>query len=153
MVTLVKMTQPELDEYLQTAIQTLADELRQANGWPFERSMASSAQSFNALLPNRLVDSPNQFLRTIVADGTRVGVLWFGIRNDNEAVVWDILIHPSHRNRGFGKAAMAAMEDELRKMNVSSIILNVFTHNLTARKMYTGLGYSPVATKMSKQLR
>jgi len=152
MVTLVKMTQPELDEYLQTAIQTLADDLMHANGWSAERSMASSLQSFNALLPDRLVDSPNQFLRTIVADGKKVGILWFGIRAENEAFVWDILIHPLHRNRGFGRAAMRAMEDELRKMSVGSVILNVFAHNSPALKMYATLGYTPVATKMIKRL-
>ncbi len=102
MVTLLKMTQPELDEYLQTAIHTLADELMRAHGWSSERSKASSIQFFDALLPHRLVDTPNQFLRTIIANGTKVGVLWFGVRAGNEAVVWDILICPSQRNRGYG---------------------------------------------------
>jgi ribosomal protein S18 acetylase RimI-like enzyme len=153
MVTLVKMTDAELAEYLETSIQSLADELERANSWSPKQSMAASLQSFNALLPDRVVESPNQFLWTIFANGKTVGSLWFGIRGENEAVVWDILIHPSYRNRGYGKQAMIAMEQELRKLNVSSITLNVFAHNSTAFQMYVKLGYAPVMTRMSKMLR
>ena len=153
MVTLPKMTQQELEAYLENAVQTLADELERANGWSSERSRAASLESFNAILRDRVVDSPNQFLRTIVADGEKVGVLWFGVRAENEAVVWDILVHPLHRHKGHGRAAMKAMEAELRTMKVHSVVLNVFAHNLTALKMYSSLGYTPVATKMRKQLR
>lgn len=49
MVTLVKMTQGELDEYLQTAIQSLADELANANGWPSEQSLTAARQSFDSV--------------------------------------------------------------------------------------------------------
>jgi len=126
MVTLLKVSQVELAEYLETSIQALANELMRANGWSPEQSMAASLQSFNMLLPDRIVDSPNQFLRTIVADGKKVGILWFGLRGEREAVVWDILIDPPYRSRGCGKAAMMVMEDELRKMKISSVILNVF---------------------------
>ena len=152
MVTLVKMNQAELDEYLQTAIRALADELMRSNGWSAEQSMKASRQSFHSLLPGSLVDTPNQFLRTIHADGKSVGILWFGVRGEKEAVVWDILVYPPYRNRGHGKAALQAMEHELRKMTIRSVVLNVFAHNSTAFRMYSTLGYEPVATKMRKQL-
>lgn len=152
MVTLVRMTQPELDEYLKTAIQTLADELMRANNWSADQSMSASLQSFNSLLPGRRVDSPNQSLRTIVADGNKVGSLWFGVRGKNESFLYDILIFPSCRNKGYGQAAMRAMEDELRKMGITSVALNVFAHNSTASEMYRKLGYTPVAIKMIKRL-
>jgi ribosomal protein S18 acetylase RimI-like enzyme len=153
MVTLIKMTDAELAKYLETSIQSLADELARANNWSPKQSMLASLQSFNALLPNRVVDSPNQFLWTIFANGKTVGNLWFGIRGENEAVVWDILIHPAYRNKGYGKETMIAMEHELRKLNVSSVTLNVFAHNSTAFQMYVKLGYVPVSTRMSKLLR
>lgn len=152
MVTLVKMTQTELDEYLGKAIQSLADELMKANDWPPEQSLEASLQSFHTLLPDRLVESPNQFLRTISAGETKVGVLWYGIRGPQEAIVWDLLIYPSYRNRGYRTEAMGAMEQELRRMNICRITLNVFAHNSIAARMYSRLGYAPVSTRMSKQL-
>ena len=45
MVALVEMTQEELDEYLEHAIQGLADELMQANAWSAEQSLAAAVQS------------------------------------------------------------------------------------------------------------
>lgn len=67
------MTQAELDGYLQDAIHALADEIAKGNGWSAEQSLAASLRSFHALLPNRSVDSPNQFLWTIAADTQKVG--------------------------------------------------------------------------------
>jgi hypothetical protein len=76
MVALVEMAQEELDEYLEHAIQGLADELMQANAWSAEQSLAAAVQSFDTALPGRVVGSANQLLRTIIADGQKVGVLW-----------------------------------------------------------------------------
>jgi ribosomal protein S18 acetylase RimI-like enzyme len=152
MVTLLKMTQIELDEYLKHAIPSLAEELMRANGWSAERSLAASLQSFDTALPGRAVDSPKQFLRTILADEQKVGILWYGIRGQQEAFVWDLLIYPQLRNRGFGREALKAMEQELREMKVESVALNVFAHNSAAARLYSNLGYAPVSTRMSKRL-
>ena len=152
MVQLIRMTQPELDEYLPHAIQALADELAKGNGWNTDQSLAAALRSFDVLLPNRAVDSPNQLLWTIVADSQRVGVLWCGIREHGEAFVWDILIYPAWRNRGYGTEAMVAMEQELRQMEIVRVGLNVFAHNSVAARMYSKIGYIPVSTRLIKVL-
>lgn len=69
-----------------------------------------------------------------------------------EAFVYDILIDPLRRNRGYGTAAMEAMEQELRQMNIFAIGLNLFAHNSIAADMYRKLGYAAVSTRMSKRL-
>jgi ribosomal protein S18 acetylase RimI-like enzyme len=140
MVALVEMTQEELDEYLEQAIQGLADELMQANAWSAEQSLTAAVQSFDTALPGRVVGSANQFLRTIIADGQKVGVLWYGLRGEREAFVWDLVIYPTWRNQGFAKSAMLAMEQELRTMQVTRITLNVFAHNSVATRLYSTMG-------------
>ena len=55
MVNLVQMSQSELDEYLQQAIQTLADELMKVNGWSAEQSLKASVQSFEEPRSDRTV--------------------------------------------------------------------------------------------------
>jgi ribosomal protein S18 acetylase RimI-like enzyme len=140
MVALVEMTQEELDEYLEHAIQGLADELMQANAWSAEQSLTAAVQSFDTALPGRVVGSANQFLRTIIADGQKVGVLWYGLRGEREAFVWDLVIYPTWRNQGFAKSAMLAMEQELRTMQVTRITLNVFAHNSVATRLYSTMG-------------
>lgn len=57
------------------------------------------------------------------------------------------------RNKGYGKEAMKALEQELRQMNVFRVGLNVFTHNAAAERMYTKIGYAPVSKRMIKVLR
>jgi ribosomal protein S18 acetylase RimI-like enzyme len=91
-------------------------------------------------------------LRTIVADGQKVGVLWYGLRSKQEAFVWDILIYPTFRKQGFGKEAMLAMEQELREMQMTRINLNVFSHNALATNLYSTIGYRAVSTRMVKAL-
>ncbi len=152
MVNLVQMSQSELDEYLRQAIQTLADELMKANGWSAEQSLKASVQSFDVALPNRLVDSSNQCLRTILVGDERVGVLWYGIRGPEDAFVWDLLIYPAWRNKGYGTKAMRAMEEELRQIGITKISLNVFAHNTVAARMYSNMGYEPISTKMIKKI-
>jgi ribosomal protein S18 acetylase RimI-like enzyme len=152
MVALVEMAQEELDEYLEHAIQGLADELMQANAWSAEQSLAAAVQSFDTALPGRVVGSANQFLRTIIADGRKVGVLWYGLRGEREAFVWDLVIYPTWRNQGFARSAMLAMEQELRTMQVTRITLNVFAHNSVATRLYSTMGYRALALRMAKEL-
>ena len=152
MVALVEMKQEELDEYLEQAIQGLADELMQANAWSAEQSFAAAVQSFDTALPGRVVGSANQFLRTIIADGQKVGVLWYGLRGEREAFVWDLVIYPTWRNQGFAKSAMLAMEHELQTMQVTRITLNVFAHNSVATLLYSTMGYRALAIRMAKGL-
>ena len=59
MVTLVDMTQEDLDGYLAYAVQSLANELAHANAWSAEESLAAANQSFDAALPGRVVGLDN----------------------------------------------------------------------------------------------
>jgi ribosomal protein S18 acetylase RimI-like enzyme len=152
MVALVGMTQEELDEYLEHAIQGLADELMQANAWSAEQSLTAAVQSFDTALPGRVIGSANQFLRTIIADGQKVGVLWYELRGEREAFVWDLVIYPTWRNQGFAKSAMLAMEQELQTMQVTRVTLNVFAHNSVATRLYSTMGYRALAIRMAKEL-
>lgn len=152
MITLASMTQAELDEYLHEATQALADELVRAHNWPIEKSLAAAIQSFDAALPRRTIETPGQFLRTILADGRKVGILWYGIRSPQEAFIWDVLIYPQWRGKGYAGEALALMEGELLDMNVTSVTLSVFAHNFSAARLYSKAGYAPVLTRMNKQL-
>jgi hypothetical protein len=55
MVTLVEMTQEDLDGYLDYAVQSLADELKHANACSAEESLTAANQSFDTALSGRVV--------------------------------------------------------------------------------------------------
>ncbi|SEI99848.1 GNAT family N-acetyltransferase [Demequina mangrovi] len=88
------------------------------------------------------------------ADGT-VGYLWIGsdISDDDAAWwVWDIVVDPEHRGRGFGREAMRLAEDRARESGARTLGLSVFGRNTSARGLYESLGYEITTVKMRKQL-
>ena len=95
------------------------------------------------------------FLYTVEADGEAAGSLWLGRASDErpgEWWVWDVLIEPSHRGRGIGRAAMLLAEAEARSNGAAHLGLSVFGHNTIARHLYESLGYRAVSIRMSKDL-
>jgi ribosomal protein S18 acetylase RimI-like enzyme len=56
------------------------------------------------------------------------------------------------RGRGYGTAALAALEETLRPRGVTRIGLNVFGKNTGAQRLYARVGYYPIAIAMQKDI-
>ena len=80
-----------------------------------------------------------------------VGTVFVGIR-DAGAWLYDITIDEEERGRGYGRAAMTALEDEVRALGHDSIALNVWGANEVARGFYTSLGWAEESVHMRKRL-
>jgi ribosomal protein S18 acetylase RimI-like enzyme len=61
--------------------------------------------------------------------------------------VYDIVVDAAQRRRGYGRAILAAIEDELRGRGIGSIALNVFGTNTGARALYESVGYDVVRSE------
>lgn len=84
-----------------------------------------------------------------------VGTLWVGRDQSNDPTawwVWDIVIEPEYRRRGYGRAAMLLAEEYARSMGAVTLGLNVFGFNETARALYESLGYETTRINMRKRL-
>lgn len=87
-------------------------------------------------------------------DGT-VGYLWIGRDNSGDATswwVWDVVVEPEHRGKGYGRAAMRLAEDHARGAGAKTLGLSVFGHNNAARRLYESIGFETTTVKMRKQL-
>jgi ribosomal protein S18 acetylase RimI-like enzyme len=86
----------------------------------------------------------------------RVGRLWFAERPSPRLgrVVWlyEIEIDPAFRGRGYGRRAMALLEEEVRARGIGEIALNVWGGNDVARSLYRSEGYFERAVEMAKEL-
>jgi GNAT superfamily N-acetyltransferase len=105
-------------------------------------------------IPSALPDglaTPDTRFWVIEHDGRRVGTVFLGIR-DGEAWLYDIVIDEPERGRGYGRAAMLALEDEARSLGHAGIALNVWGGNEVARGLYRSLGYAERSVHMRKQL-
>lgn len=89
------------------------------------------------------------------SDGTGVGYLWIGPDTSGDPTawwVWDIVVDPEHRGRGFGRSAMLLAEDHARAEGARTLGLSVFGFNAAARGLYESVGYDTTSVKMRKRL-
>ena len=84
-------------------------------------------------------------------EGRPVGTVFLGVR-DGGAWLYDITIDESERGRGYGRAAMLELEDEVRRLGFRELSLNVWGGNEVARGLYRSLGFAEVSVGMKKRL-
>ena len=119
-------------------------------GMTREAARAKVAHDVHALLPERLATT-DVWIWVVEADGRSVGTVWLGIRG-SAPWLYDITIDANERGRGYGRAAMLALEDEVRTLGHESVTLNVWGGNDVARGLYRSLGYAEESVHMRKRL-
>jgi ribosomal protein S18 acetylase RimI-like enzyme len=70
-----------------------------------------------------------------------------------KAFIFDFIIDEAFRGKGYGKQALAALDEKLISMNVDSVGLHVFGHNIVAQELYKKSGYEITNINMRKVLR
>jgi len=155
MITLQPLSQVEFDEYLKYALPHLAEELTRARDITPEEGAKVADASFRAIFPEGRVDSEDQFVLGLEADGRRIGVLHYGVRRDKRepyVYLWDIHLDRAERGKGYGRQVLALLEREVKSLGLRRIRLNVFGHNQTARHLYEQMGYAPESIALVKSL-
>ena len=93
--------------------------------------------------------SGEQLVYAVEDAGRMVGSLWFGeVRG--RVFLYELWVDPAERGRGYGRAAMAALEAEARRRGLRGIEFNVWAGNDVARSLYRSLGYAEQAVFMNK---
>ncbi len=111
---------------------------------------AKVAHDILAVLPDGLA-TENVHVWAAEAEGRRVGTVFFGLRGA-EAWLYEITIDEGERGRGFGRAAMLALEEEARALGHDRLALNVWGGNEVARNLYRSLGYAEESVHMRKRI-
>ena len=119
-------------------------------GMSREDAEAKVERDVAAVLPDGLA-TPGTRIWAVEDDGRKVGTVFVGIR-DAGAWLYDITIDEAERGRGFGRAAMTALEDEVRALGHTTIGLNVWGGNEVARGLYRSLGWVEESVHMRRQL-
>ena len=111
---------------------------------------AKVAHDIPAVLPEGLATNDVR-IWAVEAEGRKVGTVFLGLRGGG-AWLYDITIDEAERGRGYGRAAMTALEDEIRALGHASVGLNVWGGNEVARGLYRSLGYAEESVHMRKRL-
>jgi len=102
------------------------------------------------LFPDGLA-SPGVWLWAVESESRPVGWVMLGRRGE-DLWLYDITIDAGERGRGYGRAAMLALEAEARRLGHESLALNVWGGNAVARGLYRSLGYVEESVHMRKRL-
>lgn len=152
MITLEPMTEAEYQRFLEPAIAEYAQDHVEAGQWTAEEAAEQSRKEFLALLPDG-VKTPNHYLFTLVNEAQQnVGMLWFAMRGQGEAFVYDVRVDAAFQRRGYASQAFLELEDKVRALGGVRIGLHVFGKNHGAIAMYNKLGYEPTNILMAKTL-
>jgi ribosomal protein S18 acetylase RimI-like enzyme len=153
MVTLRPMTEAEYEAFLAALRPSYGADTAQAEDLPLEKAQTAATAQTAQLLPQGFRTPDHHFWRVVAEDGAVVGSLWVHHKPDQRrAFIYEIEIDEAQRGRGYGEAAMRALEETLRSMQVTHIGLSVFGFNTTARALYDKLGYRAAATYMLKRI-
>jgi ribosomal protein S18 acetylase RimI-like enzyme len=123
---------------------------------PEQAKKKSDGDWANLMPKGRVPNGHHVFAIEEDESGERVGDLWFAERTSDfdstVAFVYSIEIYEQFRGRGYGKQGMLLLEDEVRKLGLDHVALNVFGGNDVARSLYRSIGYAETAVWMRKPL-
>lgn len=154
-VKLRPMSAAEFVHYLENSVADYAAEKTRAGHWFADEALAQSQASFQRLLPDGLT-TLNHHLFTIVdtTSDLPIGAFWIYLEQGLHSSIWiyDLIIHPMQRRKGYGRQAMLALETTARELGAERIDLHVFAHNRRAIALYKSVGYTTSSLNMSKLL-
>jgi GNAT superfamily N-acetyltransferase len=155
MVSLRSMTPDAWDAWRDNSVRGYGEEKVRAGTWPAESAAKRASDEFARLLPDGQQTAGHEF-RSIVTDaGEPVGVIWLAAQGEigrGAAFIYDMVIDPDQRGRGFGRAAMEALDPLARSLGYDRIRLHVFGHNAVARHLYGSIGYVETDVQMEKRI-
>ena len=155
-VRLRPLREDEWPAFVEEGKRQYAEDMVENAGFTPEAAERKAEHDFVSVLPDGLA-TEGHFIFAVEDSSTaeRVGRLWFARRKvdiGEVAYVYDIHIDEHARGRGLGRAAMLALEEEVRQRGLERISLNVFGGNAVARGLYASLGYHEIHVWMSKNL-
>lgn len=155
MVTLPPID-PDVWEAWRTAtIAEYAADMVRVGAWATASAHDRAVALFARLVPDGRATAGHEFRSVVTEEGETVGAIWFAAEDQvgaGTAFIWDILIHPEHRGRGYGRATMEALEPLARSLGYDAIRLHVFGDNAVARSLYRAVGYAETDVTMLKRI-
>lgn len=146
------MRPSEWEEFARVSQEEYAAELASLVGYD-EPTARVKAREDQVRMADGL-SSPGQFFFMITGeDGRTLGTIWFAEQEEGGnryAYLYDIRVHEGDRGVGVGRAAMAALVEEVRNRDLAWIELNVFGPNAVARHLYRDVGFEETFVRMRK---
>ncbi|MFT7681354.1 MAG: ribosomal protein S18 acetylase RimI-like enzyme [Moritella dasanensis] len=156
MIQLRSMTLAEYPAYCDYFIDDYSREIADNYGHTIERAIVLAEQDLTRCFPNGLETNEHDLLCLEFKSGAEsevVGYLWHSIKvSDKSTFIYDFFIFSNHRNNGYGKLAIQALESQLQTIGIEQIKLRVAYQNQRALKLYQAVGFAITGYNMSKTI-
>ncbi|HEY6057247.1 MAG TPA: GNAT family N-acetyltransferase [Candidatus Limnocylindrales bacterium] len=152
-VRLVPMSEAAFAVWRERSVDDYAADRHATGQWPPGEALEMARGQFAALLPHGR-DTPGHDFWTIVEGDEDVGILWTGPERGRPEcwLVYDLWVAPDCRERGVGRAALDALDEEARRRGKRKLGLHVFGWNRVARRLYARAGFVETDVTMEKVL-
>jgi ribosomal protein S18 acetylase RimI-like enzyme len=156
MVSLQPLSTEEFPAFFEQAVVFYAAQNVAAGRFSESNALELARTETLKLLPDGIATS-GQFFFAIVSssEAQPVGHLWLAsIPRGSSTImfVYQVLVRPEHRRRGYARHALLAAEGVARNLGFYGIGLHVFAHNAEAQALYQALGYQVASINMLKPL-
>ncbi len=154
-VTLETMSDDAWLVWRDVSITGYVRDMVRVGAWPADDALARANREFEHLLPSGRATPGHEFRSIVTAAGETVGAVWFGpyeLVGQGAAFVLDIAVDAEYRGRGYGRAALLALEPIVRRLGYDALRLHVFGDNEVARNLYRSSGYVETDVSMLKRL-
>ncbi len=154
MVILEPMSEFNFQQFLDSSIDSYAEEKAKAGNWKVSEAYEKSKEEFNRLLPDGQ-HTKDHLLYSIIDKTThdKVGSLWVYVQTEvREAFIYEITVQEELQGKGFGTSAIEELEKILLGKGIQKLALHVFGHNKKAIRLYERLGFETTNLNMKKTL-
>ena len=156
MSSLRPMTESEYAVWKAETIPAYAADKVASGQWSKDESLDLSRKEYEELLPDGLNTKGNYLFSIVDSEAMQVGILWFAIKTKfaaKIAYVFDVSVRPDRQREGHACRAFIALEEEVKRLGLSGIALQVFGHNTSAQALYAKLGFHPTNISLYKAVR
>ncbi|GAA2798887.1 hypothetical protein GCM10010441_24890 [Kitasatospora paracochleata] len=151
-VTARPMTEAEYPEWVREEQDGYVADIVRSGSRTAEEARTQAEQEFRELLPQGL-GTPATTVLVIEAEGSRVGVAWLNHGYlPGVSYLYSVAVDPTHRGRGYGRAAMAVSDAATLAAGDRALMFNVFGGNDVAMGLYTSAGYHVLEESRSVDL-
>jgi ribosomal protein S18 acetylase RimI-like enzyme len=154
MVILRQMLTGEFPAYCEYFIEDYSGEIIENYGHPKDVAIDMAKKDLEGSFPHGPESSDHSLLCLEAdLDGKRelVGYLWHKV-SDDSTFIYDFYISPDYRGKGFGKEALAALEEVLASRGIGQIKLRVAYNNKRALKLYQDVGFEITGLNLAKNI-
>lgn len=156
MALLVPMRPERFAAFVELGVAGYARDNVAAGRWPEQDALALARTEFASVVPQGLATAGHFFYEIVPPEVAQTaGYVWLATMQRGSlkvAHVYQLLVLPAFRRRGYARAALLEAETLARASGHTAMSLNVFAPNAPARALYGALAYRPTSISMAKDL-